>query len=195
LLITLQGNELSKLVRFSEPRAGHRLPHAVFDAILALVAVCFSVVAPASYAEELRTLIGYECDPGSDRLTLSYVGAYDEKGTDLVAHKSARQWDPRSLVELAGDGLLTSQRTVEASCALSDGLYAIELGPEPADASVQGPCGAFMGAWASVSRDGEVVLPHYPFDTCEGSFVIASVVIRPHSRPMVRTVAKSQHFY
>jgi hypothetical protein len=159
-----------------------------------LAAVCFSAIATLSHADELRTLIGYECDPASDRLTLSYVGAHNEKGTALVAQKSARQWDPWSLIEFGADGIVKSRRTIEASCPLSDGLYSIELGPEPGNTDTQGRCGAFMAAWASVTRGGEVVLPHYAFDSCEGTFVIGSVVIRPHSKPMVRTVEKSQHF-
>jgi hypothetical protein len=160
-----------------------------------LIFVLYSLLAaPLSAGEELHTLIGYSCDAAADRLTLTYTGAYGEKGAALHAQKSGQQRDPGALVELGDEGGLHSRESIHAACALSDGRYDIELGAEPAKSQARGGCDMFVTAWASVRRGAETVLPHYAFDTCEGAFVIAAVVIRPGIRPMVRTVAKAEYF-
>ncbi|SHN01517.1 hypothetical protein [Rhizobacter sp. OV335] len=141
----------------------HRLTRGLLALMLCL---CFDT----AHADAFFKLVGYQCDRKADRLVLTYDAVANGAGQRMLAAKTDQQWDPWSLVHAAGESQIGSMTTVQRTCALSDGLYAIELGPVPGNMNTEGRCGAWMSAWAEVRRGTRIIYPHADFESGVGCF-------------------------
>jgi hypothetical protein len=154
---------------------------------LALLA-CLALPAAAGAGE---TRAGFDCQPGRDRLLLTYDTAFGRAGKEQLAEKaSATQWNPWSLVTYDEEGFIRDMRQEQGVCRLSDGEYRIEIYPYPGNANVQGMCGAWMGAGAKVTKDGETLFDA-PFDnSCQrpDEPLIFRALIRPGKRIRARAI-------
>jgi hypothetical protein len=111
-----------------------------------------------AHADVFYVLVGYTCDARSDRLVLTYDGAYNEDGKAMVAKKAKTQWEPWSLIKaMRDDDHIKSLRTVRGSCRLSDGIYQIAITPSLGNFNIQGRCGAWMTAGASVRKSNKTI--------------------------------------
>ena len=119
-----------------------------------------------AYADFFYKLVGYECDEKTNAVILTYTGALNEAGKEMMKNKGPRQWDPWKLIvrDKKNRNFIGSQKTVGGQCKLSDGIYDITIGPLPGNANLQGKCGGFMSAWAEVKRGMDVVLPRHAFE-------------------------------
>lgn len=137
------------------------------------------LLAPAARADASFKLVGYRCDTGSDRLVLTYDAAANGAGQSMVAAKTGTQWDPWDLVRTRDGEHIASTVTVRATCALSDGVYAIELGPIPGNMNPDGRCSAWISAWAEVRLGKKVVYPRTDFESGVGcSFIDGEITTR-----------------
>ncbi|PKN25434.1 MAG: hypothetical protein CVU64_19910 [Deltaproteobacteria bacterium HGW-Deltaproteobacteria-21] len=119
-----------------------------------------------AYADFFYKLVGYECDEKADAVILTYKGALNEAGKEMMKNKGTRQWDPWKLIirDTKKRDWIGSHKTVDGQCKLSDGTYEITIGPLPGNDNLQGKCGGFMSAWAEVRRGSEIVLPRHMFE-------------------------------
>ena len=119
-----------------------------------------------AYADFFYKLVGYECDENANAVILTYTGALNEAGKEMMKNKGPRQWDPWKLIirDKKNRDWIGSHKTAGGQCKLSDGTYDITIGPLPGNANLQGMCGGFMSAWAEVRRGSEIVLPRHAFE-------------------------------
>lgn len=129
-----------------------------------------------AHADAFFKLVGYQCDAKEDRLTLTYDAAANGAGQRMLESKADRQWDPWLLIDMADESLIRSMRTVQGSCALSDGVYDIELGPVPGNMNTVGRCGAWISAWAEVRQGTHVVYPRTDFESGVDCFYANGVI-------------------
>jgi hypothetical protein len=150
------------------------------------------------HADAFYVLVGYNCDTKSDQLLLTYDGAYDEDGEAMLKNKRKTQWDPWTLVSAKDEDHIGTLRTVHGKCRLSDGIYDIAVSPSPGNFNVQGRCGAWMTASATVKKGKRTVYSISRFDQdCldMDSPITTRVTIRTgHVEPEVSTV-KWDDFY
>jgi hypothetical protein len=123
-----------------------------------LAIIALGLFAPAAQADWFHTLVGYKCNPATDRLVIYYVGAYNEAGEKMVKNRNGQEWEPWSLVTMKDDDHIGDLKTVERTCELPHGKYKLRIGPSPGNANIQGSCGAQMSAWVEVIRDDAIVL-------------------------------------
>ena len=133
---------------------------------LMLVIAIIALSTTVAYADFFYKLVGYECDEKANAVILTYVGAANEAGKEMIKKKGPGQWDPWTLIvkDKKNRNHIGSLRTVHGQCTLSDGVYGVTIGPLPGNANLQGMCGGFMSAWAEVKRDSEKVLPRHMFE-------------------------------
>ena len=133
---------------------------------LMLVTAIIVLSTTAAYADFFYKLVGYECNKEANAVILTYTGAQNEAGKQMVRKKGLRQWNPWSLItkDKKNRNYIGQCKTVHGQCKLSDGIYKISIGALPGNANLQGKCGGFMSAWAEVRRDDEVVLPRHEFE-------------------------------
>jgi hypothetical protein len=129
-----------------------------------LLLLALGAFAPGAKADWFHTLVGYKCNPKTDRLIIYFVGAYNEKGEEMVAKKSSNEWAPWSLISMRDDDHIGELKTVERVCDLPHAKYRLYIGPSPGNANVQGRCGAHMSAWIQVFRNDILVLPTRSFE-------------------------------
>ena len=134
------------------------------------LALLLCLLAGSARADVFFKRVGYRCDPQADRLVLTYDAAANGAGQSLVEARTATQWDPWSLTQARDDSHIASTTTVHATCRLSNGTYAIELGPVPGNTNTLGRCGAWISAWAEVRLGEEVVFPRTDFESGVGCF-------------------------
>jgi len=161
-----------------------------------LLIVLLLVSLPAS-ADSFYVLVGYVCDTKSDELLITYDGAYNEAGEAMMAKRTATQWDPWQLIVAKDDDHIGSLVTVKRRCQLSDGTYKIEIVPSPGNFNVQGRCGAWMTAGATVSKGKARV---YTVDRFENdchdmdSPIVTRVVIKPKREPAISTTSWAEFY-
>jgi hypothetical protein len=64
-----------------------------------LLAVAMMILSTSTaYADSFYKLVGYECDEKADAVILTYKGALNEAGKEMMKNKSPRQWDPWKLI-------------------------------------------------------------------------------------------------
>ncbi len=165
--------------------------------ILTVVLLALSVTT--AYADSFYKLVGYECDTKKNAVILSYVGAYNEAGEEMMDKKGSQQWDPWSLIEtMKDDDHIGSLKTIQAQCKLKDGIYKITIGASPGNFNIQGRCGAFMSAWAEVRKDSKVLLSRHVFEAdCHDTDtpVTTEIVIKAGSKkPIIKKVAWSEFY-
>jgi hypothetical protein len=135
----------------------------------------------SAHADFFYKLVGYECDQQANAVVLTYSGALDEEGKNMVRNKGPRQWDPWSLMvkDKKNENYIGSLKTVHGQCTLADGIYEITIGALPGNGNLQGMCGGFMSAWAEVRRDSRIVLPRHAFEygDCHVSQPVTSKII------------------
>jgi hypothetical protein len=168
-------------------RQGNILPR-----LAALACFCLPLSAMAD-AGEIRA--GFDCQPGRDRLILTYDAAYGYAWEKMAEKASATQWDPRMLVTYNDDGFIGDVRSEHGVCRLSDGEYRIKIMPNPGNANVQGVCGAWMGAGAKVEKDGKTLFDGNFDNSCHlpDEPVISRVLIRPGKKPLKRQIAAGEN--
>jgi hypothetical protein len=159
--------------------------------LLAIAMIVLS--ASTAYADFFYKLVGYECDEKADAVILTYAGALNEAGKEMMKNKGPRQWDPWKLIvrDKKNRNYIGSQKTVGGQCKLSDGIYDITIGPLPGNANLQGKCGGFMSAWAEVKRGSDVVLPRHAFefgDCHVAEPVTTKIVIEAGKAPVIKKV-------
>lgn len=164
----------------------------------ALITLLLLASSMSTYADSFYVLVGYICDAKNDQLLLTYDGAYNEDGEAMMANKRNTQWDPWSLVTLKDDDHIGTLKTVRANCRLSDGLYKVTITPSPGNFNIQGRCGAWMTASATVTKGREIIarVPRFESDCLDiDTSITTRVVVRAKERkPEVKTV-QSKEFY
>jgi hypothetical protein len=158
-----------------------------------LIILLFVLSMTPAYADSFYKLVGYKCDENLNALFLTYVGAYNEAGEDMVRNKGPQQWDPDSLIAtMKDDDHIGTLKTVHGQCKLKDGVYKITIGPSPGNFNIQGRCGAFMSAWAEVRHGSEVILSRYEFEAdCHDTKtpITTEIIIKAGSnKPIIKTV-------
>jgi hypothetical protein len=153
--------------------------HMVRELFLGLAATLSSGIANA---DESYKLIRYSCDVGAGVAAVTYAGAVNEAGEELIKAKGQDAWEPRDLVEYDNDGFVRKTLTIRRKCGLSDGEYEFAIIGKPGNGNIQGECGAEITAELRISRSGKV-LYRGPFEGhCHANQpVVVSVSIRAGS--------------
>ncbi|MDD4357088.1 MAG: hypothetical protein PHN98_07530 [Smithellaceae bacterium] len=156
--------------------------------VLIISIIIFSV--SVANADSFYKLVGYECGEKANSIKISYLGAYNEAGKEMIKNKGPRQWDPWELIEsMKDDDHIGSLKTVKRKCKLKDGIYTITIGPVPGNFNIQGRCGAFMSAWAEVRKGSKVILPQYVFEAdCHNTEIPVTTEI------VIKAGCKKHHF-
>ncbi len=131
--------------------------------LIALFAAC-----SLAHADSFYKLIQYRCDHQANRVVVSYVGAWNEKGEQLVENKGSDSWEPFDLLELSGEQV-TKLRHVTRQCRLSDGTYDIEIRPALySTGSIVSRCAHLMAdsAKVKISKQGKTVVSRRLEDPC-----------------------------
>lgn len=152
-------------------------------------------VAPAG-AEWFHRLVGYQCDVENNQVVLTYRGAYNQAGEEMVRNKGPREWDPWSLSKRNEEGFFATRKTVRGHCDLADGRYDIEIGPAWLDQNISGVCGANMSAWARVRKGSKVILDRHPFEVyCHpGDLVTTRIVIKSGGKEVLMKTSPRYQF-
>ena len=158
--------------------------------------ILLTLVTGRAYADEFYTLVGYRCDQKRDRLTVSYQGAYNGKGEDLIKNKKNDQWDPWKLVVMRDDSHIGSTKEIRKICNLSDGAYDVSIGIIPGNWNIQGKCGAFITAWTEIRRESRSFgkISFEDPDCFSERDVITTVTIRPGNKPSTSSVSHSEFY-
>lgn len=167
--------------------------------IIFLIFITIILSTSVAYADWFYKMVGYECDTKSNIITISFQGAYNEDGEEMIKQKSSRQWTPDELVGSMKDAdHIGSLKTIKRKCKLKDGTYTIKIGPAPGNTNVQGRCGAWITAWAEVRHGSKVVLPRRYFEAwCDDSQtpVITSIIIKAgKKKPIIKTVSQDEFY-
>lgn len=164
--------------------------------LLACLLLTFSLSA---YADASYILVGYICDKKEDRLTLTYDGASDnEAGEKMMANKSKTQWNSWQLTIAKDENHIGSLITVKRKCHLSDGTYDIAIFPKPGNFNVQGRCGAWMSAGATIKKKGEIIYTISGFERdCMDmeTPVITRVIVKPGNKNPDISKIEAKEFY
>lgn len=163
-----------------------------------LVALLLALVSISVHADAFYVLVGYICDKKQDQILLTYDGAYNDAGKEMVANKRDTQWDPWRLVIAKDDDHIGSLMKVKRKCQLSDGTYDITLMPSPGNFNVQGRCGAWMTASAEVRKGKNVIYTVRRFESdCHDmeTPITMRVAIKPKSSSPSVTVVPWEEFY
>jgi hypothetical protein len=127
------------------------------------------VLSESALAETIFTVVGFQCDQTKDILVLTYDGAYDYAGEELVRNKKSNQWDLWSLYD--------NRKTIQQRCRLSDGDYDLSI-----SIYSTGSCNECYGIWAKIMHGDKSVF-NEGLDGFEGppiQTVIVRAVIRSH---------------
>jgi hypothetical protein len=127
--------------------------------LAALLGLSLTTSCGVVHAQDTK-LVGYECAPSQHRLTIAYRL---EAGADAGDFSKFSEWNPWTLVSVGADRI-DAVRTIRRTCRIGRHAYALSIGPSPGNWNLQGSCGAEIGAWTSVRRDGVVVLPRLEFE-------------------------------
>jgi hypothetical protein len=152
-----------------------------------IAGILFLLTVTPAAADWFHRLVGYKCDTENNQVILTYRGAYNEAGEEMMRNKGPQEWDPWSLSKTNDDGSFGTRTTVQGQCRLKEGLYEIEIGPAPMDKNISGPCGANMSAWARVRKGSKLILDRHDFEAyCHpGDPVTTEIVIRSGGREVV----------
>ncbi|MDR2786945.1 MAG: hypothetical protein LBD06_01050 [Candidatus Accumulibacter sp.] len=153
-----------------------------------LLALCLCLPLSAmADVSEIRA--GFDCQPGRDRLILTYDSASNHPAEKMAEKASATQWNPGALVTYDDEDHIDAMRAEQGVCRLSDGEYQVEILPYPGNGNLQGMCGAWMGASAIVKKDGKTRFDAPFDDSCHrpDQPVIRRVLIRPGKATLIRT--------
>ena len=155
------------------------------------------VISICCRADEFHTLIGYVCDTKNDQLVITYDGAYNEEGQAMDEKKRDTQYDPWSLIKTDDDGNVISQKTISATCTLSDGVYKIALSPAPGNSNVGRHCGAWISATALVTKNGKKMYDGGFDNSCfdPQDTIITRVTIKSKVQKPEITTVKHDDFY
>jgi hypothetical protein len=127
-------------------------------------------LSESANADSIYTVVGFRCDQAKDALVLTYEGAYDHAGEELVKNKKPNQWDLWTLYE--------KRQTIQQRCSLSDGDYELSISTYS-----RGSCFDCFGIWVKVIRGNKLVFDK-GLDGFEGPpapAVIARAVIKSHN--------------
>ena len=164
-----------------------------------LTSITIMLSAAAANADWCYKFVGYECDPASNTITITYQGAFNEAGRELLKSKGPRKWYLADLTEyVEEEERIGSLKTMERQCELSDGTCTIWFRPVPGNASAQGKCGAWITGSVEVRRGSTTVLPRHQFETrCDDTEapVITSIVIQAGVRePIIKTATQGEFY-
>ena len=153
-------------------------------------------VAPAC-ADWFHTLIGYKCDAENNAVILTYKGAYNESGEEMVKNKGPHEWDPWSLTKRDDRGMFSTSKIIEGRCELKDVVYEIKIGPKPMNKNINDQCGAVVSAWAEVWQGSRLVLGRQDFEVyCFGAHpVTTEIVVKSGAREIVIRKVPHDEFY
>jgi len=163
-----------------------------------IVALLLLLISLSVHADSFFVLVGYVCDRKSDRLILTYDGAYNEEGETMVENRSATQWNPWALTTVRDGEYIDSLRTIRRKCRLSDGIYNIVITPVPGNRDVTRHCGAWITASALVTKGNKTVhsVPRFE-NNCQDtdSPIVSRVTIRSQGEePEVSTVQWNEFY-
>lgn len=154
--------------------------------LLMILLMSFSASADAFYV-----LVGYDCDKKTNQLHITYDGAYNEAGKAMDEGRRKTQWNPWELTVAKDDDHIGSLKTVRAKCRLSNGTYKIELTPSPGNFNVQGQCGAWMTAGATITKNKKVIysIDRFDRDCIATEPIVTRIFISPKlAQPKVTSV-------
>ncbi len=117
-----------------------------------------------AYAGGSYPVAGFVCDQQNDQLLLTYELADDKEFAAIKAGRRKNLWDPWSLTVVKDESHIGSLKTARGKCRLSDGIYHIAIKPSPGNVNVQGQCGAWMSASATVTKIGKPVYANEGFE-------------------------------
>lgn len=165
-----------------------------------LITLSILCSAASAHADFFYKLVGYECDYKANTVILTYSGALNEAGRQMVKNKGSHQWDPWKLIvkDRKNKNHIGTMKTVNGQCRLNDGTYEITIGPLPGNGNLQGKCGGFMTAWAEVRRGTETVLPRHDFefgDCHVAQPVTTKILIQAGGKEPVITKVSWDEFY
>ena len=134
-----------------------------------LLLLVFSASVPAD-PTYIYTVAGFQCDPANDVLLLTYDGAYDLAGQNLVRDMKPDHWDLWTLYY--------SGKSIQKRCSLSDGDYELTL-----SLYNTGSCYDCYGFWAKVTNGGKLVFNEglHGFEGPPAQIVITRAVIKSHN--------------
>jgi hypothetical protein len=165
--------------------------------VLIISIIMFSI--SVANADSFYKLVGYECRKKANSITISYLGAYNEAGEEMMKNKGPQQWDPGELIEsMKDEDHIGSLKTIKRKCKLKDGTYTITIGPVPGNSNIQGQCGAWMTAWAEVKHGSKVILPRYNFeawcDDTETPVTTAITIKAGKNKPIIKTIPWNEFY-
>lgn len=147
-------------------------------------------------ADEFHTLVRYTCDAKQDRLTVEYLGAYNEAGEELDKFKGKDAWSPSDLRGLQpSDPVFSSAKTIKRDCRLSNGSYLLEIKPVPEDLSnIMGHCGDWETAWARLTKDKNTVFEQQFESSCDDvhSLVITKIEVEAGKLPVITRIQQQE---
>lgn len=147
-------------------------------------------------ADEFHTLVRYTCDEKQDRLTIEYLGAYNEAGEELDNSKGKDAWSPSDLRGLQpSDPVFSSAKTIKRECRLSNDSYLLEIKPVPEDLSnIMGRCGDWETAWTRLTKDKITVIEQQFESSCddEHSLVITKIEVDAGKPPVITRIQKQE---
>lgn len=138
--------------------------------------ISFFAACSLAHADSFYKLIQYRCDHQADRVVISYVSAWNEKGKQMVENKGSDSWEPSDLLEVSGEQA-TKLRRVTRQCRLSDGTYDVEISSALySTGSIVSRCAHLMAnsAKVKVSKKGRIVVSQKLEDPC--SYEVTPVV-------------------
>jgi len=131
-------------------------------------------------------VLQYRCDTKGNYVQVQLLHDYTDP---------ENSWDPWTLVDDGGTGrYIKKTKTIQKSCVLSDGIYIVEIGPEPCSYDTLGRNGAMMMAWAKVSKDGKQ-LARADFGACTTDVkVTTKLQIRPGQEAIIEEISGDDYF-
>jgi len=157
-------------------------------------------LSKTAHADSFYKLIRYNCDRQNDRVTVSYLDAYNDRGEDLVENKGKDAWEPSKLIDIDASGeRIAKLRVIKKRCHLSDGVYNVTMGPKVFSGNINGRCGNIMSiaAWIKITKAGRFIARREFEDDCvdNGSPIIVEVSLTARAKEAILKQASHDEFF
>jgi hypothetical protein len=162
------------------------------------VSILASLFVPTTWAgaDDFYKLVRYQCSPQSNRLSVSYDGAYDDAGRAMVESAGPDAWDTEDLVIL--DRKIerrTGHKTIRRQCVLSSGAYDIVIEGFFWNADPAGECGYATTAFLRIVNNGKNVYAE-PFEAhcSELKNIVTDVSVQSDGSVAVKQTSRRAFF-
>ena len=164
--------------------------------------VLFSFALMASFpasADWFHKVVRYRCEPQMNRLLVTYEGAYNEAGEQLIQDKGPNAWDPWKLLRTdKKKERIIGTKTINRRCALIDGTYGVSISGIHQNANPAGHCGAHVTAELVIRKAQSKVYATAFEGGCDDIFsskVITKVVVIANAQSPQVTDVLGNDFY